>query len=207
MAKEKRRLYIAYGSNLNLEQMARRCPTAKIVGTAVLENWRLIFNSVASVERFKGGSVPVLVWDIQPSDEAELDIYEGYPRLYRKEMVRVKLDGKLVNAMIYIMNNVYRESPPSTGYYNVIRDGYISAGFNINILQDAVRRSYGKGGISMDSTVKEQILRVRDTGKCNMLSINEVQRIAFDMEFYELVNFIEENRKTYINFIFTGKED
>ena len=30
----KDRLYIAYGSNLNLEQMKHRCPTAEVVGAA-----------------------------------------------------------------------------------------------------------------------------------------------------------------------------
>ena len=35
--------YLAYGSNLNLEQMSRRCPTARVVGKAQLENYRLAF--------------------------------------------------------------------------------------------------------------------------------------------------------------------
>lgn len=39
----KDRLYIAYGSNLNLEQMKHRCPTAEVVGAAELRNWRLWF--------------------------------------------------------------------------------------------------------------------------------------------------------------------
>ena len=104
MIKPRRRLYIAYGSNLNLRQMSYRCPTAKVVGTAVLRNWRLLFCGVATIERYKGGEVPVLVWDIQPKDERALDIYEGYPQLYRKETVRVTLNGKQVKAMIYIMN-------------------------------------------------------------------------------------------------------
>ena len=43
------RLYIAYGSNLNLEQMKRRCPTAEVVGTAELRNWRLWFRDRKSV--------------------------------------------------------------------------------------------------------------------------------------------------------------
>ena len=30
----KNKLYIAYGSNLNLPQMAGRCPTAKVVGAS-----------------------------------------------------------------------------------------------------------------------------------------------------------------------------
>ena len=30
----KKQLYIAYGSNINLEQMAYRCPHSKVLGTA-----------------------------------------------------------------------------------------------------------------------------------------------------------------------------
>ena len=59
----------------------------------------------------------------------------------------------------------------------------------------------------MDATIKSQILKLRDTGKCNMFSINEVHRIAFDMEFYELVNFITDNRKAYVSFILTGETE
>lgn len=146
----KRRLYLAYGSNMNLEQMARRCPTAKVVGHTMLENWRLIFNGVASVERSKGGSVPVVVWDIKPSDEAALDVYEGWPRLYRKEMRRIELDGKRINAMIYIMNNVRHHSQPHESYYNTIREGYISAGFDTKILEMAAEQSGRKSETRMD---------------------------------------------------------
>ncbi len=202
---EKRRLYIAYGSNLNLEQMALRCPTAKIVGTTVLRNWRLVFNGVASIERSKDDQVPVLIWDIQPKDEAALDVYEGCPRLYRKETIRVTLKGKQVRAMVYIMNHT-RPSPPSLSYYNTILEGYLSAGFDLNILHDAVRKTKEQGGEIMDKAViKEQVLAVRDTGRTNMLDANAVQRIAYEMELYELVNFIEDDRKAYSRFIMTGK--
>jgi gamma-glutamylcyclotransferase (GGCT)/AIG2-like uncharacterized protein YtfP len=142
MFKAKRRLYIAYGSNLNLEQMKHRCPTAKVVGTAMLRNWRLLFQSVATIERFKGGKVPVLVWQIQPKDEASLDVYEGWPRLYRKQSVRVTMAGKQIRVMVYIMNSG-QLSPPCQGYYNTIREGYFSAGFDIKILQEAVKNSRG----------------------------------------------------------------
>ena len=59
----------------------------------------------------------------------------------------------------------------------------------------------------MNTTIKEQILAVRATGKANMLDINAVQRIAFDMEFYELVNFIEDDRRAYSRYIMTGRAD
>ena len=39
----KKKIYIAYGSNMDLEQMRYRCPNAKMKGTGVLENWRLMF--------------------------------------------------------------------------------------------------------------------------------------------------------------------
>ncbi|MCI2061721.1 MAG: DUF5049 domain-containing protein [Eubacteriaceae bacterium] len=58
----------------------------------------------------------------------------------------------------------------------------------------------------MDAKVREQILAVRDTGLTNMFDINAVQRIAYEMDFYELVNFIEENRGKYVRFILTGEE-
>lgn len=58
----------------------------------------------------------------------------------------------------------------------------------------------------MTDKVKEQILAIRDTGLTNMFDIHAVQKIAYDMEFYELVNFIEENRSAYVRFILTGDE-
>jgi len=56
----------------------------------------------------------------------------------------------------------------------------------------------------MSDQVLEELLQVRDSGLTNMMDINAVQRIAFDMGFYELVNFIEDDRKGYIHFILTG---
>ncbi|GHU52482.1 gamma-glutamylcyclotransferase [Clostridia bacterium] len=141
MSKAKRRLYVAYGSNMNLEQMALRCPTAKVVGTAVMRNWRLIFQGVASIERHKGGEAPVLVWEIQPEDEIALDRYEGYPRMYRKKSVRVRINGKQVRAMVYVMNGARRLYPPTSGYYNTIRNGYIAAGQDLNVLREAAEMS------------------------------------------------------------------
>jgi len=203
----KRRLYLAYGSNMNLGQMSRRCPTAKVVGNTMLPNWKLVFNGVASVERSKGDSVPVVVWDIQPKDEKALDIYEGWPRLYRKEMRRIRLDGKLVNAMIYIMNNVRYYSPPHTSYFNTILEGYKSAGFDTQILYEAAEQSKRKEKNTMDTTIEEQIKAVAATGRTNMFDANAVQRIANDMELYELVCFIEDDRRAYSRFILSGKRD
>jgi hypothetical protein len=58
---------------------------------------------------------------------------------------------------------------------------------------------------SMDETVIKQIMAVRATGETNMFDTNAVQRLAFNNEFYELVNFIETDRKAYSRFILTGE--
>ena len=59
----------------------------------------------------------------------------------------------------------------------------------------------------MDEKIREQILTVRETALTNMFDIHAVQRIAFDMDFYELVIFIEEHRSEYVNFILHGDRE
>ena len=127
--KGKQRLYIAYGSNLNLEQMAFRCPTAKVVGKSELKDYELLFRggrrgAVATVEPKAGSTVPILVWEIQKKDEASLDLYEGYPNFYDKQMLEIELDGKIVPAMVYVMT------------------GYETAGFETQFLEDAIEHAY-----------------------------------------------------------------
>lgn len=57
----------------------------------------------------------------------------------------------------------------------------------------------------MTEKIKEQILAIRDTGLTNMFDVNMVQRLAYERDFYELVLFLEENRKEYVNFILYGE--
>lgn len=57
----------------------------------------------------------------------------------------------------------------------------------------------------MNDKIKEQILAIRKTGITNMFDIRAVQRIAYEMDFYELVDFLETDRKAYVDFILYGK--
>ncbi len=139
-------LYIAYGSNLNLPQMAFRCPTAKVVGASEIKDYGLLFRggnrgSVATVEPLAGSSVPVLLWKLKDRDLLALDRYEGYPSFYHKEILPVELKGKTVPAMVYIMNDGHPLGSPSDYYLNVIMEGYKTAGFDTEILEQAVERS------------------------------------------------------------------
>lgn len=75
-------------------------------------------------------------------------------------------------------------------------------GSSLNVVygEDIVRRLP-----VLSDTVKKQILAVRDTGRTNMFDVNMVQRIAYDMEFYELVTYLEEHRREYAHFMLTGE--
>jgi len=137
------KLYIAYGSNLNLAQMAARCPSARVYGKGVLNNWILVYrgterNSHATIERKSGSTVPVLVWEIQPIDEYRLDIYEGYPRYYFKKNIMVNIGEKKKRAMVYIMDERQLPGRPSASYVETIRQGYTDNDMDISIFEKSL---------------------------------------------------------------------
>ena len=57
----------------------------------------------------------------------------------------------------------------------------------------------------MDEKIRSQILDIRNSGAVNMFSVNEVQRLAFEKDYHELVLFIEEQKADYVHFILTGE--
>lgn len=137
------KLYIAYGSNLNLSQMAARCPSASIYAKGILNNWELVYrgskiNSHATIIRKQGAMLPVLVWKIQPIDEYRLDIYEGYPHYYFKKNIMVYINGRKKKAMVYIMNERQLPGKPSIKYIETIYQGYIDNNMDITILKKSL---------------------------------------------------------------------
>lgn len=58
----------------------------------------------------------------------------------------------------------------------------------------------------MTDKIKCQILAIRDTGVTNMLDIPKVRHVALLMEFDELVEYLDQNRKAYATFILYGDE-
>lgn len=141
-----KRLYVAYGSNLNIRQMKHRCPTAKLYGTGEIKDYELQFkghpdSAFATIAPKEGASVPVAVWEIQLRDEISLDRYEGYPSHYFKQNVPVQLNGEEVNAMVYIMNLKMDFGLPSPYYYQTVYEGYNDCGLNTDVLNTAVKES------------------------------------------------------------------
>jgi gamma-glutamylcyclotransferase (GGCT)/AIG2-like uncharacterized protein YtfP len=141
-----KKIYLAYGSNLNLEQMGYRCPDAAVIGSTVLPDYRLVFRGgrhtgVATIEMKRGSSVPALLWEITEQCEKALDRYEGHPHLYRKKRLLVNLDGDELVAMAYVMNAGPPLAMPDAYYYATILEGYRDCAFDEQILKQAVKRT------------------------------------------------------------------
>ena len=117
-------LYFAYGSNLNLSQMKRRCKDSIFLKKINLENFRLTFRSryrAADIEPKKNSLVPGGLFEISKSDEKKLDLYEDYPILYKKYYF--VLDGKKVMTYTMVKKTPFRF--PTERYLNVIKRGYL----------------------------------------------------------------------------------
>lgn len=135
-------LYFAYGSNLDCEQMARRCPEAEPVRAAQLRDWRLVFRGVADIEPAARRTVHGGLWRITPRCEASLDLYEGVRSgLYLKRLVTVRTGrSSEVEALVYVMGQPERRgyAMPPEGYLAGIRDGYLDFGLDLGPLRQAL---------------------------------------------------------------------
>jgi len=64
---EEYKIYVAYGSNINTEQMMFRCPDAEIYATGMVQDYELSFNKVATLQKKKGEEAPALLWKLSSS--------------------------------------------------------------------------------------------------------------------------------------------
>lgn len=144
--KSNRNIYLAYGSNLNVEQMKHRCPDARKIGATVIENYKLNFrgtrrgSGVANIERCKGCTVPVGIWSITKADEESLDMYEGYPFLYMKDYLRFTYGEREYFGLAYIMRPGHPVMEPTGWYEDTIRIGYADFGIDTLPLEQALEK-------------------------------------------------------------------
>ena len=131
-------LYFAYGSNLNLFQMKRRCKDSVFLKKYELKGYRLNFRSkyrAADIEKSKNSVVPGALFEISKSDEKKLDVYEDYPILYKK--LYFTYYNKTV--MTYIMVNKTEFRYPTERYLNVVKRGYKDCKLNMKYLKIALQ--------------------------------------------------------------------
>ncbi|MGZ4512697.1 MAG: gamma-glutamylcyclotransferase family protein, partial [Mycobacterium sp.] len=118
--------YFAYGSNLCVAQMARRCPDAGNPRPATLadHDWLINQRGVATVEPLDGTHVHGVVWELSDRDLATLDSAEGAPVRYHRDRLTVHTGDGPADAWVYVDHRV-ETGAPRPGYLERIVDGAI----------------------------------------------------------------------------------
>lgn len=142
-----KKYYLAYGSNLNMEQMQFRCPNAVPIGISELKGYRLLFKgsktgAYLTIEKSVGHKVPLGVWEVDEEDEEALDRYEGYPAFYYKKYLTLWNENERIDAFVYIMHEDRELGIPSEYYVETCEQGYKDFGLNDKYLKEAYE--YGK---------------------------------------------------------------
>jgi len=116
--------YFAYGSNLDVTQMRRRCPDAIEPRPATLadHDWLINERGVATVEPLDGARVHGVLWQISDHDLAVLDSAEGVPVRYRRDRMTVDTTEGPAEAWVYVDPRV-EPGAPRPGYLERIIDG------------------------------------------------------------------------------------
>lgn len=115
----------------------------EFIAKMVIKNYRLEFdgtenNSYLTIVPDDSSEIEAAVWMISETDEATLDNFEGFPELYRKEMLDISLNGTPKKALVYIMNEDAGKAIPSESYFNCVLDGYLDSGINTEQLFEAM---------------------------------------------------------------------
>lgn len=123
--------YFAYGSNLDLSQMRRRCPESVPVGVAALAGHRLDFTRYSS--HWQGGVADVvvdasyevwgLVYRLSEPDLSLLDRYESYPQGYDRVQVTVQMTTQSVMESVWVYHVAQKRPfmPPHAKYLGIIQ--------------------------------------------------------------------------------------
>lgn len=141
-------LYAAYGSNMDVGQMKKRCPRARPAGAGTIRGWRLVMRGVADIEPSSDGVTPVGLWWVTRDCVTRLDLYEGFPTLYVRQYLVVADDlGRRHDAFAYVMTERHWGSyyPASRAYVRTVLRGYRDFGHDdpaaILAAQDDARRT------------------------------------------------------------------
>jgi gamma-glutamylcyclotransferase len=124
--------YFAYGSNMSTKRLRARTPSAKVIDIATLTGHRLAFHKVSTkdgsgkcdVIEADAGSVMGVLFEIEQTDKAELDRFEGLNHGYREKSVNVELSsGAIERATTYVATNTNPDLKPFTWYKRHVVEG------------------------------------------------------------------------------------
>jgi hypothetical protein len=123
-------LHFAYGSNMSRALMRPRCPGAREIGPAVLDEFRVIISTdgYATVVRAPGERVHGVLWRLGTRDLAALNGYERIDAgLFRAETMAVRCGARCVAALVYVGRS-RKPGRPRPGYLDLVVDAAVDVG-------------------------------------------------------------------------------
>lgn len=123
--------YFAYGSNMNLKQMQKRCPNAKFITVGKLNGHKFVYDGfskrrngpVANIIESESDFVLGVIFLVDEQDEKNLDRFEGYPKTYDKKFCKVDgEDGSVYNVFLYFRKPL-QIGTPQEDYRNIVIEG------------------------------------------------------------------------------------
>ena len=136
-----RRLYFAYGSNMDEVQMINRCPDAKLIGMVKVPGWRFALDSsgAATILPDETSSVEGLLWSVTPEDIRNLDRHEGIKSgCYRKETLPVDICASRQTALVYLSNREPIQRDHRKGYMPLVVQAAIDHGLSREYIRTLV---------------------------------------------------------------------
>lgn len=132
-------VYFAYGSNLHPDRMEQRCPGAVPLGTAELDNHRVVIGDrgVATIIPHAGCTTIGVCWQLQAGHETALDRAEGVALdLYRRVLIDVRQPSDRPLTALSYVEDFRRAGRPRPGYLETILAGARSFGLPDDYVQD-----------------------------------------------------------------------
>jgi gamma-glutamylcyclotransferase (GGCT)/AIG2-like uncharacterized protein YtfP len=170
------KLYFAYGSNMDFDQMAYRCPGAEYLGVATLPNYELRMDGAgyATVVPAAGKHVQGALWDLSGANETKMDGFEGVStQCYEKTFVEVKYAGNHTQDTVICNAFGYSDYDPQdqSSYtlealiYLSLRGPFIHSSFR----EDYVTKvRNGAAGIGVDRHTMEQLEAIQVIPNANV---------------------------------------
>ena len=128
--------YFAFGSNMLLERLKKRVPSARLLGTATLRGYTLRFNKVSNDGSGKANIVPSpdpravvygVLYHLDDEERPQLDKAEGLGKGYQVRYLRVRRDGAEAEeeAFAYVAapGAIRDDLPPFQWYKNMVIEG------------------------------------------------------------------------------------
>lgn len=139
--------YFAYGSNLNTKRLRDRVGNWQEAKKGILENYELTFDSRGFVDAIEkpSGRVFGALYLLTAGQLNTLDKHEGVHRgIYRREVVKVRVNRELVNAIAYLRVVKTPFSTPSTQYLKLIITGLKEHGFDETVIEEVKKVARAK---------------------------------------------------------------